>query len=161
LALRILSVGPGDRVISSSLTFVASANAVAYVGAEPIFIDSDRTTWNMDPELLREELTESARKGRPPKAVVGVDIYGQCADYDPILAMCAEFGIPVIEDAAEALGAKYHGRMAGSFGVMSALSFNGNKIITTSGGGALASASRSFVDQARYLSTQARKPAPH
>lgn len=161
LGLQLLDVRRGDRVIVSDFTFVATANAVRYVGAEPVFVDSDRSTWNMDPDLLREALVESARKGELPKAMIVVDLYGQCADYDRILEIADEYRVPVIEDAAEALGASYGGRPAGSFGVMSALSFNGNKIITTSGGGALLSGDRGLIERARTLSTQARKPVAH
>ena len=138
LALVLLGVGPGDEVLVPSLTFVASANAVAYVGARPVFVDSDRATWNLDPGLVEEELAARSHAGREqPAALIGVDLYGQCADWDPILASCAAYGVPVIEDAAEALGATYRGRPAGSFGALDVFSFNGNKIITTSGGGML------------------------
>lgn len=161
LALSILGVQRGDRVICSSFTFAATANPIVYLGAEPVFIDSDRETWNMDPGLLEEELRESARTGRLPKAVIVADLYGQCADYDRISAACADYGVPLIEDAAEALGATYRGRSAGTFGVCGVLSFNGNKIITTSGGGMLLSSDAAFVERARHLATQARDPAPH
>ncbi len=160
LALRLLEVGPGDDVLVSTLTFVASANAVAYQGARPVFIDSDRSTWNMDPSLLAEELDERARNNRLPKAVVVVDLYGQCADYDPILETCDRFGVPVVEDAAESLGATYRGAPAGSFGSFGVFSFNGNKVITTSGGGALVSRDGDAIARARFLSTQARDPGP-
>lgn len=161
LALLILGVGRGDRVICSTFTFAASANPIVYLGAEPVFIDSDRESWNMDPDLLREELQACAREGRLPKAVIVVDLYGQCADYDRISAICDEFGVPLVEDAAEALGASYKGRPAGSFGKVSILSFNGNKIITTSGGGMLLSNDESVIARARFLATQARDSAPH
>jgi len=161
LALLIIGVKKGDVVLCSNLTFVASTNAITYVGATPIFIDSDHATWNMDPALLNEELDDCARKGKLPKAVVAVDLYGQCADYDPIIEACAKYEIPVIEDAAEALGANYKGTFAGKFGVMSVFSFNGNKIVTTSGGGMLLSDNEGYIKQARLLSTQARDPAPH
>lgn len=161
LALVMLGVGPGDRVVTSSLTFAATANAVKYVGAEPVFIDSDLISWNMDPDLLSEELEESARLGKLPKAVIVVDIYGQCADYERIEAICQQYEVPLVEDAAEALGATYQGRPAGSFGDMAALSFNGNKIITTSGGGALVSSDERWTQRATFLATQARDPAPH
>ena len=157
LGLLALGVGPGDRVLVSSLTFAATANAVRYTGAEPVFVDSDRETWNMDPDLLGEALESEARFA----ACVPVDIYGQCADYDRIEALCAEHEVPLIEDAAEALGATYRGRRAGSFGVMATLSFNGNKIITTSGGGALVTDREDWAGQTRWLATQARDPAPH
>jgi pyridoxal phosphate-dependent aminotransferase EpsN len=161
LALLMLGVGPGDEVLVSTFTFAASANVVTYLGANPAFVDSDRETWNMDPGLLEEELAACARRGKLPKVVVVVDLYGQCADYDRILAVCGRYGVPVVEDAAEALGATYKGKPAGSFGAAAAFSFNGNKIITTSGGGMLVSSDRSLVERARHLATQAREPAPH
>ncbi len=161
LALVLLGVSRGDEVFLSSLTFAATANAVVYVGAVPVFIDSDRRSWNMDPELLAEELDARARAGSLPKAVIVVDLYGQCADYDPILDACARHGVPVIEDAAEALGATYKGAPAGVFGKAAVFSFNGNKIVTTSGGGMLVSRDASLVEKARFLASQARDPAPH
>ena len=161
LALLVLGVGPGDEVLVSSFTFAASANAVTYVGATPLFIDSDAGTWNMAPGLLAEEIGACGKKGKLPKAVIVVDLYGQCADYDPILEICSRYGIPVIEDAAESLGASYRGKPAGSFGRMAVFSFNGNKIITTSGGGMLVSDSEILIERARYLATQARDPLPH
>jgi dTDP-4-amino-4,6-dideoxygalactose transaminase len=161
LSLILLGVQPGDDVICSSLTFSASANPIIYVGAHPVFIDAEPRSWNMDPGLLRGELERSAGRGRLPKAVIAVDLYGQCADYERILEACAEFEVPVIEDAAEALGATYRGRPAGSFGRMGVFSFNGNKIITTSGGGMLVSDDESLISRARFLATQARDPAPH
>jgi dTDP-4-amino-4,6-dideoxygalactose transaminase len=161
LALILLGVREGDEVVTSDLTFSATANAITYAGARPVFIDSELSSWNMDPGLLAEELDAAARAGRLPKAVIVVDLYGQCADYDPLLAACARHGVPVIEDAAEALGATYRGRPAGTFGALSAFSFNGNKIITTSGGGMLASRNGEWIDRARFLSTQARDAAPH
>lgn len=161
LALLILGVGHGDKVFCSNLTFAASANVITYVGATPVFIESDRTTWNMDPGLLVEELNVSARKGKLPKAVIVVDLYGQCADYNPITEVCARYEIPIIEDAAEALGATYNGAYAGKFGEMGVFSFNGNKIITTSGGGMLVSDKEGYIKRAKFLSTQARDPAAH
>jgi dTDP-4-amino-4,6-dideoxygalactose transaminase len=162
LALVLLGVGPDDDVLVPSLTFVASANAVTYVGARPVFVDSERESWNLDPVLVEEELATRAAEGRPqPAAVLTVDLYGQCADWDPILASCERYGVPIIEDAAEALGATYRGRPAGSFGALGVFSFNGNKIITTSGGGMLVSDSPGLIERARHLSTQARDPAPH
>ncbi len=157
LALLALGIGPGDRVLVSSLTFAATANAVRYTGADPVFVDSDLETWNMDPVRLAEAL----EAGGEFAACVPVDIYGQCADYDRIEALCAEHEVPLIEDAAEGLGATYRGRPAGSFGIMATLSFNGNKIITTSGGGALVTDREDWAHQARWLATQARDPAPH
>ena len=161
LALLVLGVKPGDTVVTSSLTFAASANAIRYVGAEPIFVDSERATWNMSPALLEALLDRCARAGRLPSAVIVVDIYGQCADYGAILPICERFGVPVIEDAAEALGASYGAQAAGTLGALGVYSFNGNKIITTSGGGMLVSRNRDWIERARYLSTQARQPAPH
>lgn len=158
LALIMLGVERGDRVICSSLTFAASANPVVYCGATPVFIDADRATWNMDPDLLEEELRSSSIR---PKAIVVVDLYGQSADYDRILPIAEKYGVPVIEDAAEALGATYRDRMAGSFGVMAVLSFNGNKILTTAGGGMLVSNDEAAMTRARFLASQARDPAPH
>ncbi|MHB1035286.1 MAG: DegT/DnrJ/EryC1/StrS family aminotransferase [Pirellulales bacterium] len=161
LALLLLGVEPGDEVITSTLTFAATANAITYVGGVPLFLDSDRETWNMDPGLLAEELKARARRGKLPKAVIVVDLYGQCADYGPILETCRAYGVPVVEDAAEALGATYEGRPAGTFGDLGCFSFNGNKIITTSGGGMLVAARKDWCDRARFLATQARDPAPH
>lgn len=161
LAVRLLNIKPGDEVFCSSLTFIAAASPIVYEGGQPVFIDADRATWNMDPELLRQELHESARRGRWPRAVIVVDLYGQSADYDSILQACAEYDVPLIEDAAEALGATYKGRMAGGFGTLGVFSFNGNKIITTSGGGMLASHDQRLIERARFLATQARDPAPH
>ncbi len=161
LALMLLGVGAGDQVIVPSMTFVATANAVRYVGAEPVFIDSDRQTWNLDPDLLEEHLISCAARGALPKAVIPVDLYGQCADYDRIVPICDAYEIPIIEDAAEALGARRSGRPAGSFGRLGVFSFNGNKIITTSGGGMLVSDDEALITKARKLATQAREPAPH
>lgn len=161
LGLLLVGVGPGDEVITSSLTFAATANAIVYRGAKPVFIDSSRETWTMDPNLLEAELKACAARGRLPKAVLVVDLYGQCADYEPISALCDAYGVPLIEDAAEALGSTYRGRPAGCFGTIAAFSFNGNKIITTSGGGMLVSHRSDWVERARYLSTQARDQAPH
>jgi pyridoxal phosphate-dependent aminotransferase EpsN len=161
LSLIMLGVKPGDEVLTSTLTFAATANAITYVGAKPVFIDCDRRSWNMDPALLAEEFEASLKRGIRPKAVIAVDLYGQCADYDPIVEICRRREIPLIEDAAEALGASYRGRPAGSFGETSCFSFNGNKIITTSGGGMLVSRRKEFTDKARFLATQARDPAPH
>jgi dTDP-4-amino-4,6-dideoxygalactose transaminase len=161
LALLALGVGPGQVVIVPTLTFAATANAVVYTGAEPFFVDCDAATGNIDVALLASVLDSLRREGRPIGAVIPVDMFGRCADYDAILPLCAEYGVPVLEDAAEALGAAYGGQAAGSFGVAAALSFNGNKIMTTSGGGMLLSNSRSLADRCRYLSTQARQPVVH
>jgi dTDP-4-amino-4,6-dideoxygalactose transaminase len=161
LALKLVGVGVGDEVFCSTLTFSASANPIAYLGAKPVFIDSDRVSWNMNPELLRAALAQRAKVGKLPKAVVLVHLYGQSADIDPILAACQEYGVPMIEDAAEALGATYKGRSPGSFGTIGIFSFNGNKIITTSGGGMLVSEDANITAKAKFLATQARDPAPH
>jgi pyridoxal phosphate-dependent aminotransferase EpsN len=161
LALLLMDVGAADEVWTSTLTFAATANAIRYTGATPVFIDSERDSWNMDPALLREALHEAAKSDTLPKAVVVVDLYGQCADYDGILAACRDYDVPIIEDAAEALGATYRGRPAGSFGAIGTLSFNGNKIMTTGGGGALLSDDRALVARARYLASQARQPVAH
>jgi dTDP-4-amino-4,6-dideoxygalactose transaminase len=161
LALLMLGVKPGDEVLCSTFTFSATANAITYCGALPVFIDSNESTWNMDPQLLEEELKECKKRGKLPGAVIVVDLYGQTADYDPIVKICQEFEIPIIEDAAEALGGTYKGKSAGSFGEMGVFSFNGNKIITTSGGGMLVSNDKKYIDRARHLATQARDPAPH
>ncbi|MEM7435944.1 MAG: aminotransferase class I/II-fold pyridoxal phosphate-dependent enzyme [Myxococcota bacterium] len=161
LALVLLDVGPGDEVWTATMTFAATANAIRYVGATPVFIDSERTSWNLDPQLLSEALEQAALQGRLPKAVIAVDLYGQCADYDTILHACETHGVPLIEDAAEALGATMGSRAAGSFGAIGVFSFNGNKVMTTSGGGALVSDDRALVARARYLASQARRPVPH
>lgn len=161
LALLVLDIGRGDTVWTSSLTFAASANAIAYVGATPVFVDSERRSWNIDPNLVAASLDDAARTGTLPKALIAVDLYGQSADYEPIIAACRRHGVWLIEDAAEALGATYRGRPVGSFGDLAILSFNGNKIITTSGGGMLLSHRREWIDRARYLATQAREPARH
>lgn len=160
LGLRLLGVGPGDEVLVSDLTFVASVNPIRYLGATPVFVDSDPATWMMSPALLEEALADRAARGRLPRAVEVVHLYGQTADLDPILAACRRWGVPVLEDAAEALGALYRGRPAGSFGTVSAFSFNGNKIITTTGGGMLAAADPDWAQRARHWSTQAREPGP-
>ena len=159
LGLKLLDVGPGDEVLVSDLTFVASVNPIAYLGATPILVDSDPDNWMLSPGHLAEALEDRARRGRLPRAVVVAHLYGQSADMTPILAACRRYEVPVLEDAAEALGALYRGRPAGSFGAVSAFSFNGNKIITTSGGGMLAVAHPQWADRARHWSTQAREPA--
>jgi dTDP-4-amino-4,6-dideoxygalactose transaminase len=151
LALIALGVGAGDEVLVPTLTFAATANAVVYVGARPVFIDSDRATWNIDPGLLEEDLEDRSRRGRLPAAVIAVDLYGRCADWDAILAACNRYDVPVVDDAAEAVGASYRGRRAGSFGVCGVLSFNGNKIMTTGGGGMLLSHQHDLIDRARQL----------
>jgi pyridoxal phosphate-dependent aminotransferase EpsN len=161
LALRLAGVGRGDTVFCSTLTFVASANPILYEGATPIFIDADPRTWTLDPALLAEELDRAARSGRPPKAVVVVHLYGQSADMDPILEACARYDVAVIEDAAEALGARYRGHSPGTLGRFGIYSFNGNKIITTSGGGMLVARDETEIPEARFLASQARDQAPH
>ena len=161
LALLLFGVGPGDEVWLSTLTFAATANAVRYVGATPVFIDSERTTWNLDPAILATELDAAARRGALPRAVIAVDLYGLSADYEPIVAACKRHGVPLIEDAAEALGARYRERPVGSFGDLTVLSFNGNKIITTTGGGMLLGRAAAQIERARFLATQAREPARH
>jgi pyridoxal phosphate-dependent aminotransferase EpsN len=161
LALQLLGVGRGDTVICPTLTFCASANPIAYQGATPVFIDVDPATWTIDPELLDAELRQRAILGRLPKAVISVDLYGQCADYDAIEEVCNRYEVPIVEDAAEALGADYRGKQAGRFGKFAAFSFNGNKIITTSGGGMLVSEDADLIERARFLASQARDPAPH
>ncbi|MFF2483234.1 aminotransferase class I/II-fold pyridoxal phosphate-dependent enzyme [Paenibacillus sp. NPDC058071] len=161
LALRLLNVGPGDRVFVSSLTFVASVNPIRYEGAEPVFIDSDRETWNMSPQALARALEDGKRIGRLPKAVIVVHLYGQSADMDAILGLCDEYGIPVIEDAAESLGSTYRDRASGTLGQFGIYSFNGNKIITTSGGGMLVSDDLDALAKARHYATQAREAALH
>ena len=156
LALLMAGVGPGDQVAVSTLTFSATVNAIRYVGATPVFVDSHPSDWNMDPALLAEVVAE-----RSLGACVPVDLYGQMADYDAIASVCSQAGVPLIADAAESLGATRQGRAAGSPGLMAALSFNGNKIITTSGGGALVTDSADLAERARFLATQARDSAPH
>ena len=161
LAILTAGIDVGADVLVPSLTFAATANCVRYVGARPVFVDSDPTTWTIDPALVAEEIIARARSGRVPAAVVTVDIYGQCADYDRLQDVCDRYGVRLIEDAAEALGASYRGRPAGSFGSASILSFNGNKIITCGGGGMLLTDSDDVADRARHLATQAREPEPH
>jgi pyridoxal phosphate-dependent aminotransferase EpsN len=158
LGLRLLGVGPGDEVFCPTLTFAASCNPVRYLGAEPVFLDSDYATWNLDPDILDGALRRRARRRKRPRALVVVHLYGQCADMDPILAICKNYGVPVLEDAAEALGATYRARPAGTFGDIAAFSFNGNKIITTTGGGMLASRNSAWVEKARFWAQQARDP---
>jgi pyridoxal phosphate-dependent aminotransferase EpsN len=158
LGLGLLGVGPGDDVFCSTLTFAASANPIRYLGAEPVFVDSNAATWNMDPELLDAALKDRAARNRLPKAIVVVHLYGQCADMDPILDICNSWGVPVLEDAAEALGALYKGKQAGTFGRVAAFSLNGNKIITSAGGGILVAQERQLVEKARFWATQAKDP---
>jgi pyridoxal phosphate-dependent aminotransferase EpsN len=159
LGLRLLGVGAGDEVFCPDLTFVATVNPVAYLGATPVFIDSDRESWNLDPELLRRALAERAGRNRLPKAVIVVHLYGQPADMDAILEACARYDVPVFEDAAEALGSTYKGKAVGTHSGLAAYSFNGNKIITTTGGGMLSCANPHWQQTARHWATQARDNA--
>lgn len=161
LGLILLGVKAGDEVICQSMTFSASANPVAYMGATPVFIDSEQDTWNMSPEFLEIAIKDRIARGRKPKAIIPVHLYGMPAKMKEIMAIAAHYEIPVLEDAAEALGSHIEGKMCGTFGIMAALSFNGNKIITTSGGGAMVAQQDEFAVKARFLSTQARDPAPH
>ena len=161
LALLVNDVSPGDDVFLPALTFVATANAVSYTGATPVFVDSEPDTWNIDPVLLDRAISTRIQQGHVPGAVVVVDLYGQCADYEALSRVCDRHGVPLIEDAAEALGATWEGRPAGSFGRCAVLSFNGNKIITTGGGGMFVSDDKQLVARARFLSTQAREPTVH
>ncbi|HVV82885.1 MAG TPA: aminotransferase class I/II-fold pyridoxal phosphate-dependent enzyme [Kofleriaceae bacterium] len=160
LALVVAGVGPGDRVLVATLTFAASANAVTYVGAEPVFVDCD-ATWTIDPDLVAAELAAGRAAGRPYKAVIAVDLYGQVCAYDRLAPACAEHGATLVQDSAEALGSIWRGRPAGGQAALAVLSFNGNKIITTSGGGMLLGTDAAALARARKLSTQAREPAPH
>ena len=161
LAMRLLGVGAGDEVLCSTFTFSASVNPIVYEGGQPVLVDCDAATWTIDPNLLEDELKRLDAAGRRPKAVVAVDLYGQCADYGAIVPLCERYGVPLVEDAAEALGATCGGRPAGGFGRLGVLSFNGNKIITTSGGGMLLSGDEALVAKARFLATQAREKAAH
>lgn len=161
LGLKLLGVEAGDTVFCSSLTFSASVNPILYVGATPVFIDSASETWNMSPMALKTAFEAAEISGKLPKAVIVVDLYGQSADYDPILKICSHYDVPILEDAAEALGATYKRRKCGSFGKLGILSFNGNKIITTSGGGMLLSDDEEMIVKARFWATQARDPAPY
>lgn len=161
LALRLLEIGHGDTVFCSSLTFVASANPILYQGATPVLIDSEKDTWNMSPQALKRAFEDAKKKDNLPKAVIVVHLYGQSAKMDEILAICDCYGVPVIEDAAESLGSTYKGKKSGTLGKFGIYSFNGNKIITTSGGGALVSNDEAALKKATFLATQAREPALH
>jgi dTDP-4-amino-4,6-dideoxygalactose transaminase len=161
VGLRLLGVERGDTVFCSSLTFVASANPILYEGAVPVFIDSEPDSWNMSPVALARAFEDAEKSGRLPKAVLVVNLYGQSADMDRIVPLCDAYNVPMLEDAAESLGATYKGRHSGTFGKLGVYSFNGNKIITTSGGGMLVSNDLELINRARYLSTQAREPALH
>ena len=161
LALLSLGVGPGDVVLLPSLTFAATANAIVYVGAEPVFVDSDPASWTVDVHLVEQELARAEAVGHQVAAVMAVDLYGQCCDYDALQAVCDRYDVPLVSDAAESLGSSYRGRMAGSFGEVGVLSFNGNKILTTSGGGMLVTDRDDIADRAAYLASQARDPVLH
>ncbi len=161
LALILLGIGRDDEVICSAFTFAASANPVVYQNATPVFVDSEASTWNMNSEYLQEAIQDRIKKGKTPKAVILVHLYGQSADIDPILTLCDEYDIHLIEDAAESVGAYYKGKHTGIMGKFGIFSFNGNKIITTSSGGMLVSDDEDLIQKAKFLSTQARDPAPH
>lgn len=162
LALVMLGVGPGDEVICQSFTFAASANPIAYQGATPVFVDSEPGTWNMDPELLRQAIDDRLRAtGKLPKAIIPVHLYGTPARMDEINNVASAYGIPVVEDAAEALGSEYNGSYCGTFGTYGALSFNGNKMITTSGGGALICPDEESARRVKFYATQARENFPY
>lgn len=161
LALIILGIGQGDEVLCSTFTFSGSCNPVRYQGATPVFVDSEADTWNIDPHLFEEAIKDRIAKGRKPGAAIVVHLYGMPARIREIMDIARRYEIPVIEDAAEALGATYEGKKLGSYGDFGILSFNGNKIITTSGGGALLSGNKKWIEEARYLATQARDPAPY
>lgn len=162
LALVMLGVGPGDEVICQSFTFAASANPIVYQGATPVFVDSEPGTWNMDPELLRQAIDDRLRAtGKLPKAIIPVHLYGTPARMDEINSVASAYGIPVVEDAAEALGSEYNGRYCGTFGTYGALSFNGNKMITTSGGGALICPNEESARRVKFYATQARENFPY
>ena len=161
LGLKCLGVSKGDIVFCQSLTFSASCNPILYEGAIPVFIDSDYKTWNMDPLALKKAFEDAKLNGQMPKAVVVVNLYGQSADYDTIRKICNEYNVPILEDAAESLGAKYKGEYTGTFGDIAAFSFNGNKIITTSGGGMMVSNKKEYTDKALFWATQSRDKAPY
>jgi pyridoxal phosphate-dependent aminotransferase EpsN len=161
LALKLLGTGEGDTVFCSTLTFVASANPILYQHAVPVFIDSEPNSWNMSPHALERALNDAARAGKLPKAVIVVNLYGQSADMDPIMELCERYRVSLVEDAAESLGATYKGKASGTFGKFGIYSFNGNKIITTSGGGMLVSDDMDALNKARYWASQARDPARH
>jgi dTDP-4-amino-4,6-dideoxygalactose transaminase len=161
LGLILLGIKPGDEVLCSTFTFSASCNPILYLGAKPVFIDSEFDTWNMSPELLEQAIINRLANAKLPKAIILVHLYGMPAQMDKIIHLSQKYNIPIIEDAAEALGSTYYGKNVGTFGQIGVLSFNGNKIITTSGGGALLSNDEKLVKKARYLATQARDEAPH
>jgi len=161
LALRVLGIGPGDDVFCPTFTFVASASPVLYVGATPVFVESEAETWNMCPDTLQQAIADRMKAGRKPGCILVVHLYGMPARLKEILAVAAQYGIPVVEDAAEALGSRYGGHHVGTLGSIGVFSFNGNKIITTSGGGALITANEQLANQARFLAAQAKDPAPY
>ncbi|TGE07871.1 DegT/DnrJ/EryC1/StrS family aminotransferase [Hymenobacter fodinae] len=161
LGLRLLGVGPGDEVLCPSFTFVATANPIVYLGAKPVFVDSEADTWNICPQRLREAIEDRIQQGRKPKALILVHLYGMPAKVQEVLEVTAEFEIPVLEDAAEALGSRYNGQPLGTFGAVGVFSFNGNKILTTSGGGALVTNNSEWAQKARFWATQAKDPAPY
>src|SRR6476659_8355841 len=161
LALMLLGVETGDEVICQSLTFSASANPILYLGAIPVFVDSEPDTWNISPQFLEEAINERLSKGKKPKAIMPVHLYGMPCKMDEILKIANQYEIPIVEDAAEALGSSYWSKQLGTFGEISCFSFNGNKIITTSGGGALVTKTKELADKARFLASQARDKAPH
>ncbi|MDB4545392.1 aminotransferase class I/II-fold pyridoxal phosphate-dependent enzyme [Mariniblastus sp.] len=161
LALLLNGVEEGDEVLTASFTFAATANAITYANARPVFIDSETASWNLDPELVEVALSDSKKAGKLPKAVLAVDILGQTPDYERLSEICNRYNVPIIEDAAEALGASYRKQPAGNFGTAACFSFNGNKIITTSGGGMLATNRKDWAEKARFLATQSRDPAAH
>lgn len=161
LALILAGVDKDDEVLVSSFTFSATVNPIVYVGAIPVFIDSERDTWNMDPQLLEEAIKDRISRGKMPKAVIVVHLYGMPAKMQELSEVCIKYDITLIEDAAEALGSKYDGKHVGTFGTFGIYSFNGNKILTTSGGGMLVSKDKNFIEEARFLSTQARDNAPY
>ena len=158
LGLRLLGTGPGDEVFCSTLTFAASCNPIRYLGAEPVFLDSEYATWNLDPNILEDALRQRAHRNKLPRALVVVHLYGQCSNMGPILSICQRYDVPVLEDAAEALGATYGKRPAGTLGDLGVFSFNGNKIITTTGGGMLVSRNAAWIEKACFWAQQARDP---
>ena len=161
LALIMLGVKQGDEVLCSSFTYIGSCNPIMYLKAIPIFIDSEWDSWNLDPDILEEAIKDRIKKGKRPKALILVHLYGMPAKLNKIMSIAHRYGVPVIEDAAEALGSSYEGKQLGTFGEIGIYSFNGNKIITTSGGGVLVSNKKKYIEGAKFLSTQARNPAPH
>ncbi|MCX6266658.1 MAG: aminotransferase class I/II-fold pyridoxal phosphate-dependent enzyme [Bacteroidetes bacterium] len=161
LALVLLGVKPRDEVIAADFTFIATANPILYQGATPVFVDSEMQTWNMDPELLEEAIVDRMKKSKKPKAIIFVDVYGMSANIEALVRISLKYDIPLIEDSAESLGSKYNGRHCGTYGAMGILSFNGNKIITTSGGGALVSGDPDYARQARFLASQAKENTLH